>query len=89
MVTTIYFLPLSSLANITSSIFPVLILTYFWTSGRRCFATNAKPLFGEKVLNQFYMRISVVIILWIKFFADFILSLINVYSMWCALSSIF
>ena len=43
---------------------------------------TVRILFDENISNKSYIRISVVNILWIYLFAAFILSLIDVYSMW-------
>ena len=44
--------------------------------------------FDENSLNQLYIHIIVVVIRYIYLFSNFILSLTNVYSMWCTLSFI-
>ena len=46
-------------------------------------------LIEKRSSNNFHIHISVVGISWISLFGDFILSLMNVYSMWCAISSVF
>ena len=67
----------------------VWILAHFWKSRRRVFDTTVISLINENVLKQFYINIIVVVILYISLFGDFILQIINVYSMVCALSSVF
>ena len=61
----------------------------FWQAEEEFFAMTVRSLCDENSSNKFYIRISVVVISYFSLFGDLISSLINVYGIWWALSSVF
>ena len=77
-----------ALIQVSSDQFHILEVDFDLFLGKKNMSSLQPPLefFNEKSSNQFYICISVVRIPQIYSFALLILLLINMYSMWCALS---
>ena len=69
-----------------SSIFWRSFLPFILQEKYDFLSRTVSTFLDENISNQLYMNISVVGIPYIYIYSHFMLSLINVYHMWCALS---